>query len=274
MTRLGLVIPAYRPDVSRLTGYVQALADRLEPTVIRIELDAPRAGVTDEIRAALHDVPVEVNAVDRRRGKGAAITAGFEAMTADVYVFADADGSTPPESLERVIAPVRDGEADLAVGSRRHPDATVESHQGILRRYLGDGYAWLARRVVGGGLYDYQCGAKAISADAWTSVRIHLHEAGFAWDMELVAVANALGHRLREVPVTWADRPGSTVSPVADSPQLLVGLIAARHRANVIRGTQPHRFVESRRRHSPPLVDRVTHDRREPTDGNAGSGVD
>jgi hypothetical protein len=249
---LGVVLPAYRPDVDRLRDYVRAIETTLSPSAIRIELDDPREGVAE--RVAGWDVTLQ--AVPYRRGKGAAITAGFEALETDVRAFADADASTPADSLADVVAPVAEGIADLGVGSRRHPDAEVDTHQTRGRRYLGDGFAWLARRLLTIPLYDYQCGAKAITADGWTAVREHLYEAGFAWDVELVAIAGALDLRVREVPIEWQDQPGSTVSPVRTAIRLARALVASRHRAKQLTDSRVHEALAARRGNQPALVER------------------
>jgi hypothetical protein len=253
---LGLVVPAYQPDVDRLTSYVRTCTAALDPGAVRIELDAPTGGTVDRLRAALPEVEVAV--ARERRGKGAAITAGFEALagTVDVLAFADADGSTPPHSLAAVVGPVLDDRADLAVGSRRHPDAEVAGHQTFARRRLGDGFAWLARRLLDADCYDYQCGAKAISADAWRTVRPHLYEAGFAWDVELIAMVGALGLRLVEVPIEWEDQPGSTVDPVDTALSLGTALFVARHRAKRLQDSRLHDAIARRRTDETALVDR------------------
>ncbi|MCU4973354.1 glycosyltransferase [Halobacteria archaeon AArc-m2/3/4] len=265
MTRtVGLVVPAYRPDVDTLSTYVEALAAHVdpEPTVIRIELDA----ATDETERALETlstsapVPVTINAVARRRGKGAAITAGFEALETDVRAFADADGSTPASSVRDVIEAVVEGRANLAAGSRRHPDAVVESHQSFARKRLGDVFAWTASRVLDVSLYDYQCGAKAIDSETWAAVRTHLCEPGFAWDIELIALTHALGYRVLEVPVTWEDDPRSTVSPIGTSIELGLSLCRSRHRAKHIRGDRVHTAIANRRSQPATLLERFVRD--------------
>jgi len=257
MTRtVGVVLPAYRPDPDVLERYVRAIRERLEPTTVRIELDAPRPAVVDR----LDDLPATVDAVPRRRGKGAAITAGFEALSTDVLAFADADGSTPVDSLAAVVEPVVEGGADVGVGSRRHPEATVADHQTFARRHLGDAFAWLARRVVDPSLYDYQCGAKALSREAWLAVREHLYEPGFAWDLELLAVAAALDYRVVEVPVRWEDQPGSTVSPVRTSLRLARGLVLSRHRAKAIQREGLHPLLDAAGDPEPTLIDRLRAD--------------
>jgi glycosyltransferase involved in cell wall biosynthesis len=262
MTSLGVVVPAFRPDVDRLETYLESIDATLAPDALRVELDAP----TPDTEAALRRLDLaslSVHTAPERRGKGAAVTAGFEALDTDRLAFSDADGSTPASELGRVVDALAD--ADLAVGSRRHPDATVVGHQTLGRRFLGDGFAWLARRLLAADLHDYQCGAKAITADAWSVVRGHLYEPGFAWDVELVAMAAALDCRVVEAPIEWEDQPGSTVDPVSTAMDLGVALITARHRAKRIGDSRLHDAIADRRAEETALVDRVH-------DGRGGSG--
>jgi glycosyltransferase involved in cell wall biosynthesis len=248
---VGLVVPAYSPDVDRLSEYVEQLDDILSPATIRIELDAAEDGVAEELAG----LPVTVNTVPYRRGKGAAITDGFEALTTDVLAFADADGATPAREMKTVIEAVTEREADLAAGSRRHPDATVATHQTRARRYMGDSFAWLARRLLEVDLYDYQCGAKAITSGAWQQVRHHLYESGFAWDVELLAIAGALNLRVEEVPVEWYDRPGSTVSPIRTALDLAQALVTSRHRAKRLSDSRLHTAIADRREEPNALIE-------------------
>ncbi len=260
MTRtVGVVVPAFRPEPDVLAGYVGELEDRLAPERIRIELDEPEPGTL----RTLEDCPATVATAVDRRGKGAAITAGFEALGTDVLAFVDADGSTPAASVADVVARVRTGRASLSVGSRRHPDAAVDDHQTFVRRRLGDAFAWTARRLLPVSLYDYQCGAKAIRREAWADVRTHLREPGFAWDVELVALADALGHRIVEVPVSWEDAERSTVSPVGTTVELGVALVRSRHRAASLRGDRVHAAIARRRGQPQSVLDRLG---REPGD--------
>lgn len=250
---LGIVIPAYRLDVDRLVSYVGRLDDHLAPDRIHIELDSPEPDVTDAL-AALPE-PVTVNTESERRGKGAAVTAGFEALESDVLAFVDADGSTPASSVADVLAPLPDG-TDLVVGSRRHPDARVTSHQTFVRRRLGDGFGWLARRMLDVALFDYQCGAKALTRETWRDVRLHLSEPGFAWDVELVAVTAALGLDITEVPIEWHDHPDSTVDPAGAVIDFARALLAARHRARRLQDSPLHHAIAARRTEKPALVHR------------------
>jgi glycosyltransferase involved in cell wall biosynthesis len=254
MSDVGIVVPAYEPDVDRLAAYLVTLRETVRPAAIHVELDAP----DPETEAAVRDLDASVHVAAERRGKGAAVTAGFERLDTAVLAFADADGATPAASVSEVVDPVADGEVDLAVGSRRHPDADVVGHQTYARRWLGDGFAWLARRLLTVDLYDYQCGAKAVSRGAWERLRGHLYEPGFAWDVELVAMAGALDLGVREVPVAWEDQPGSTVAPVGTALDLFRALVVVRHRAKLLADHPLHEVVAAGRDGPAALVDQLS----------------
>ncbi|WP_203229125.1 glycosyltransferase, partial [Halobellus captivus] len=204
---VGLVLPAFEPDTPKLESYIRSLRETVSPDCIRVELDVPGG----EAISFPEYSDVTVNTVRERRGKGLAITQGFEALETEILGFADADASTPAASLEEIVTAVGNG-ADLAVGSRRHPESKIHTHQSILRRKLGDGFAAGSRLLLPVTLYDYQCGAKALTRETWQEIREYLYENGFAWDIELVTVADARGHSLVEIPVSWIDDPRSTVS--------------------------------------------------------------
>ena len=251
---LGVVIPAYQPDIELLDRYIERINNHLDPATILIELDAPEP----ETVLALRSLPVTVETVPHRRGKGTAITAGFETLETDLYLFADADGSTPVDSLADIVAPVRQHQTALAVGSRRHPDAEIEDEQSRARQFLGGCFSWLAGSLLPVTLHDYQCGAKAIHAHAWNQVHHHLYEPGFAWDVELIAMAGALDLSITEVPVQWEDQPGSTVDPVADAARMFRALLTSRHRAKQLTDERLHSVIAAQTTQPTPLIEEVS----------------
>lgn len=223
---VGIVIPAYKPDVSRLVSYASALLDRVDSAEVHIELDDPAGDI--DLRTTSLPPTISVNKESQRRGKGAAITHGFEVLDTEYLAFTDADGSTPVESVRDVITGLSN--TSLSVGSRRHPNAVIEAHQTVFRRFLGDGFAWSARRLLDVQISDYQCGVKAITKEAWQKIRAHLYQPGFAWDIELVVTANAFGYDITEIPITWHDNAGSTVNPVTTTLELARTLLQLRVR--------------------------------------------
>ena len=73
---------------------------------------------TDDTIAVAQAMRPEVRIVlEHRRGKGAALRAGFDAATGDMIVMMDADGSMDPDEIIRFVAALMTG-ADFAKGSR------------------------------------------------------------------------------------------------------------------------------------------------------------
>lgn len=236
-----------------MSTYIRSLYDTLGENIqIRVELDQHRGAA----HILNNDICADINVITHRRGKGAAITDGWEAVNAEILAFADADGSTPATEIRAILQNILTDKADLSIGSRRHPDATVHTNQTYGRRFTGDAFARLARSVLQLDIYDYQCGAKAISSEAWERVRTDIHESGFAWDIELIAMANARGLRIKEVPIDWYDKPGSTVAPVRTSLDLLRALVCARYRSELIYDNPFYKTLGKMIDESPALVDR------------------
>jgi hypothetical protein len=180
---------------------------------------------------------------------------GFEKLDTDILAFADADGSTPADELRGIITSVRTGSADIAIGSRRHPDSDVRSNQTIARRHMGDVFARLARLLLKADFYDFQCGAKAISDDSWDQLRDELYEPGFAWDLELIAIAEQNNLLIEEIPIQWHDKPQSTVDPIRTSLDMIRALLLIRHRIGLSQNSIFHEkiagiYTDSR----PPLM--------------------
>lgn len=223
---LGVVVPAYDPDIRALTRYITAIRELLEPAVIRVEIDTPR----EDHLTALDPIVDDLSDTKTKRGKGGAIIDGFNSLETDIFAFADADGSVPASSLDKIVHRIRTGTADISIGSRRHPSSHIVSHQTIIRRLLGDIFALVAQQLLPTRCRDYQCGAKAVRADAWAEIRHYCHEQGFAWDLEFVSVAGSLGYDITEVPVVWTDHPDSTVDPIRTSVELATALLAVRRR--------------------------------------------
>lgn len=240
---IGIVIPAYEPDVPALVSYVDDIRTAIPVETVRVELDMEKQQTIHHEFSALD---AEINVVGTRRGKGAAITRGFDSLNTDILAFADADGSTPVGSLVDVVWGV--SEADLSVGSRRHPEAEIVGSQDPLRQYMGDVFARAVRTVLAVDLYDFQCGAKALTSDAWEMLRSDITETGFAWDLEVIGMAHAHGFDIAEVPVEWEDKPGSTVDPIATTFDLARALVAINHRMQLHDDSQLHQIMSSIRR--------------------------
>jgi dolichol-phosphate mannosyltransferase len=164
--------------------------------------------LADELAAA-HPGEVEVLHRPLREGLGPAYLAGFEwALSAGAgHVFEmDADLSHDPADLARLLAAVRDGGADLALGSR-YVDGGGVADWGVIRRMVSRGGSWYARRTLGLDVRDLTGGFKCFRADALRQIDLpSVRSRGYAFQVELTYRAIVRGLRVVEVPIVFRDR--------------------------------------------------------------------
>ena len=145
-------------------------------------------------------------------GKGMAVRLGITVARGEIILFTDADLSVPVECLEELVRTLETSPGlDGLLGSRRLPGSRITIPQPPMRRLSGRAFNAALRF---GGLTrfrDTQCGCKLFRHDAAKAVFSRSELDGFAFDVEILNLAEQLGFRMREVPVTWADAGGSRV---------------------------------------------------------------
>ena len=149
------------------------------------------------------------------RGKGAAVQAGLMAATSTVAAFCDVDLSTSLSDLERLVRLAPIGPV-IAAASRDVVTTTMVRPESPQRELLGKLYNRFVQLALVPGIRDTQCGAKAATTPVWRAILAHTREAGFAWDVEALAVARRLGFAVWEVGVAWAHDDRSRVRPIRD----------------------------------------------------------
>ena len=200
--RLSVVVPAYReadrigPTVAALRSGLAELAADGGAEIIVVD-DGSDDGTADATRRAEPDSVIELG---DNRGKGAAVRAGVRAATGATVAFTDADLSYRPGQLLRVVSAVEAG-CDVAIGNRRHPEVRARPDPSRLRSVGGRVVNLTARWVLGIDHRDTQCGLKAFRADAARTLLEAGIIDGFAFDIELLWLAEWHGYCLREVPV-------------------------------------------------------------------------
>ena len=98
------------------------------------------------------------------------------------------------------------------------------------RVVAGRVFSWIVQRLALSGVVDSQCGFKAFTATAAGDLFGKLRTPGFGFDVELLLLARAAGYRVVEVPVNWADQPGSKVRVLGNGPGMLWEIAVARLR--------------------------------------------
>jgi dolichol-phosphate mannosyltransferase len=158
--------------------------------------------------AAEHE---EVRVLHRplRDGLGPAYLAGFAQALGDgaSEVFEmDADFSHDPKDLARLLAAVRDGGADLALGSRYVSGGGV-TDWGPLRRLVSRAGSYYARLALGLRVRDPTGGFKCFRRSVLEGIDLDAVQLkGYGFQVEVTYRAVCAGFRVVEVPIVFRDR--------------------------------------------------------------------
>ena len=217
---VGVVIPTL--DEERSIGRVlMALPAGVDRVVV-----ADNGSTDQTTRVAAHHGAQVVH--ERRRGYGAACLAGIAAMGSgvDVVAFLDADLSDHPEQLDRLVAPIAAGRADLVIGSR----TLGQRERGALNtpQRFGNALACSLIRMFWGHHYTDLGPFRAIRADALAALR--MDDQTFGWTVQMQIRALRAGLRVLDVPVDYRRRIGrskisGTVSGVVRAGTKIIGTI-------------------------------------------------
>jgi dolichyl-phosphate beta-glucosyltransferase len=230
---LSVVIPCFNEEhriVATLEHLVAFLAPRGEPWEIVAVDDGSADGTTRVIHARFGDEPhVRTLRYPSNHGKGWALCEGFRAATGDAVLFTDADLATPIEELPRFLACL-DAGYHIVVGSRVASGANVVVRQPFQRRLSGAVFRGLVRFLGLTGVHDTQCGFKLMQRTPVAPLLERATTIGFAFDVELLTLAERAGLRVAELPVEWHDIAGSKIRLWPDAAHIARDVIRLRRR--------------------------------------------
>ncbi len=228
---LTVVIPAYN-EAHRLPRTLAALHGLLvcTPALGTVEVIVVDDGSTDETHAvtlaALADFPLaRLVRLPWNCGKGAAVRAGVSVAEGRALIFMDADLATDLSHIQTAVRLLDDH--DVVLGSRAAPGASVRGRS-FARRIGGDLYHHLARRATATSFTDTQCGFKAFRGAEAKLIFSLVRSTGFGFDVEVCAVAAAMGLRVAELPIRWTGVDGGTFRMSAHATEMLADLWRAR----------------------------------------------
>src|SRR5947208_750201 len=229
----SVVIPCFN-EAARIGETLRLTLDYLNANAPESELIVVNDGSTDATaaiaRERLEDAKIETRLLENfpNRGKGAAVRSGLLAARKPIGLFFDADLSTPLGETPKLGEPIANGEVDIAFGSRALDRGLIGIHQPWRREQAGRAFNLLVRLVTGLSFWDTQCGFKAFRIDVCRPILKAARLDGFAFDVELLYLAQRAGLRIYEIPVRWNHAEGSKVRFLQDSFRMLWEIIVLR----------------------------------------------
>jgi dolichyl-phosphate beta-glucosyltransferase len=139
-------------------------------------------------------------------GKGAAVRAGMTRARGDLCLMVDADGATDfGPGLERCLHQI--SSAPIVFGSRAHLKKTAQ--RSLVRKILMHAFSFFVQLLCSSQVEDTQCGFKLFTKKAARDLFENLHLRRWAFDTELVMLAEFMGYSIAEVAVPWQEVDGS-----------------------------------------------------------------
>jgi dolichyl-phosphate beta-glucosyltransferase len=229
----SLVIPAYN-ERNRIEACLRPVAEwvRSRPGGWDWEVILMDDGSSDGTQAAARQLaeqlglPLQILRHEKNRGKGCALRAGVLASSGDPVLISDVDLSTPLAEWLKLAE--RLPSHPIAIGSRALEENLVRRRQPFYRRLLGKTGNLLVRFLAVPGIRDTQCGFKLFRGDVARDLFRRARIDGFAYDMEILYLAQQRGLAIAEVPVLWFNSPDSRVSLFRDALPTLWDLLRLR----------------------------------------------
>jgi glycosyltransferase involved in cell wall biosynthesis len=242
---LSVVVPVYNGGpaiVENVEVIRNATAGDLPPDELELVVvsDGSIDGTAERLLAARSDVAMRVIHYDRNLGKGYAVKVGALAARGAWIALVDADLDLDPAAVPGYVEKARAESLDLVIGSKRHPQSVV--HYPRSRRVASWCYQQLNRLLFDLDVRDTQVGLKVFRREIAEDVVPLLLVKQFAFDLELLAVAHALGYRrIAECPIRLDYRfTGSGVRSRAVA-RALVDTAAVFYRLRILRTYQRKR---------------------------------
>ncbi len=199
--RLSVIIPCFneRDTVTTLLDRVHAVP--IDKQVIVVD-DFSTDGSRELLCARLQERgDIDLVLRERNGGKGAAVQAGLRRADGDVVIIQDADLEYDPADYPLVLRPIQTGKSKVVYGSR-----FLGEHKAMYFWHsLGNKSLTLLCNVLfDTTLTDMETCYKAFTIDI--ARRLELREPGWGFDPEITARILRMGHRIYEVPISYAGR--------------------------------------------------------------------
>ena len=231
---MTIIIPAYNeahrlPEtLERVLTFAGSRSESLDVIVVNNNSRDATGEVAREFAAKspvlqVLDQPIQ--------GKGAAVRKGILAATGAYAFICDADLAMPIEELPRFFPETLGTTYDLAIGSREVPGSR-RYNEPAYRHLMGRVFNFVVRTLAVPGIQDTQCGFKAFRREAGQAIFSKQKIDGFAFDVEVLAIARRWDLKIVEIGIPWYYGPGGSVSPIRDSWRMFREVMKIRSNVN------------------------------------------
>ncbi len=198
---LTVIMPVFneRTTVAEVIRRMRAVD--LPVTLEIIAVDDGSSDGSDKVLGALEDSTVRVMRHQKNQGKGAAIRTGMGEARGDLVLIQDADLEYDPNDWPKLLDPILRGKARVVYGSR----FTGERKNMLPLHWMGNRLLSLVTNVLyRSTLSDMETCYKLFDSQVLEGLTIVSNR--FDFEPEITAKILRRGHRIYEVPISYAGR--------------------------------------------------------------------
>jgi len=205
--RALVIIPTYneKDNIRPIVELVLSQASDLDVLVVDDNSPDGTAAIVTEMAQA--DPRVHLLSRAGKLGLGTAYIAGFKWGLSRGYAYLiemDADFSHDPREIPNMLKAIQ--QADLVLGSR-YIDGIRVVNWPLSRLVLSKGASYYVRIITGLPIHDPTGGFKCFRRKVLETIELdEVRSNGYAFQIEMTHKAWMLGFRIREIPITFADR--------------------------------------------------------------------
>lgn len=149
---------------------------------------------------------------ENRQGKGNVVRTMFREIDADIYIMVDGDDTYPAEFVHQLIEPVRNNEADMAIGDRLS--------NGTYQQEIKKNFHEFGNNIVRGSinllfnnkLKDIMTGYRVFNRQFVKNMPVM--SPGFELETEMTLFALDKKYRIKEIPIVFRERPEGSESKI------------------------------------------------------------
>lgn len=200
---LCVVMPAYNEGGHIKANLLEA-SKTISTFVNNYQILVVNDGSTDDTleqmkSAAAEDSHISIVSYKKNHGKGHAISTGVKHADAEYIAFLDSDLELNPSMLRYFLKALHATGADIAIGSKLHKKSKL--HYPAYRRFISICYYLFLRLMFKLNIKDTQTGIKLFKGDVIKPVCSMISTNGFAYDIEILAIAAKKGYKIIEMPI-------------------------------------------------------------------------
>ncbi|HEY2179841.1 MAG TPA: glycosyltransferase family 2 protein [Caulobacteraceae bacterium] len=232
---LSIVAPAFNEaaNVAELARRIAAALEGVRWQLIVVDDDSPDGTAATAKALALADGRISCLRRLKRRGLAGAVIEGVMASAAPFVAVMDADLQHDPTLLGPMLACLREGRADLVIGSRYVAEGSAAAGLSAVRGIGSRVAAWLARRTLRAPVADPVSGFFMIRREAFEAAAPRLSDQGFKILFDLIA-SRPPGLRILELPFAFSPRHAGESKLDAMAVSDYLGLIVSRLSGNLV----------------------------------------